>query len=98
MSALRPAARSAQKTTCSWSSASMRSKRVNIMTPSQRDQDIVAVDLHLELFLLQVGVERIDAVRDVVLPAMPGAGDDLAAEFAFSQRPALVLADVINRI
>ena len=44
------------------------------------------------------GILNERAGRDVVLPAVPRAGDDRAAETAFVQRTAAMKADVVDRV
>src|SRR5713101_6364275 len=95
--ALRPAARSAQKTTCSWSSTYMLSKR-NIATPSHCNENVVAINQHFELLLYNVRVVPIHASRDIVFPPMPGTGDNCSTEFSLTQRPALMGADIIDGV
>src|SRR5438093_931298 len=95
--AVRPAARSAQKTTCSWSSAYIVSKR-GIITPLHGNKNIVAINHNFEFLLSNVGVVTVHAGRDVIFPAMPGASHNRPAEFAFAQRPALMGTDIIDGI
>src|SRR5215813_8275150 len=97
MIALRPAARSAQKTTCSWSSAYIVSKR-GIVTPLHGNENIVAINHDFELLLSDVRVVTVHAGGDVIFPAVPGAGDDRPVEFALAQGPALVGAHIVDGV
>src|SRR6267142_6566694 len=95
--AVRPAARSAQKTTCSWSSAYILSKR-DIITPSHGNEKIGAIDHDFELFLHDFRIVPIHASRDIIFPPVPRAGNDSPAQFAFTQRSTLMGADIIDRV
>src|SRR5215813_5776626 len=95
--ALRPAARSAQKTTCSWSSAYIVSKR-DIITPSHGHENVVAIDHDFELLLHDVRIVSIHASRDIIFPSVPRAGNDSPAQFAFTQWSPLMRANTIDGI
>src|SRR5262245_57729559 len=65
---------------------------------SDADEDGVAFDLHIVAVDALALVHRVDAGRDVVLPAVPGAGDDHALELALAERAAAMEARVVDRV
>lgn len=62
------------------------------------DKDVLTFDRHREMFLTDTVVEAMLARRDIVLPAVPGAGDDAARELAFGYRTTSVRADAVHRM
>src|SRR5215510_14229013 len=95
--ALRPAARSAQKTTCSSSSAYIVSKS-DIISPSRGHENVVAINHHFDLLLHDVRIVAVHSSRDIIFPPVPRAGNNSPAQFAFAQRSALMGADIIDRV
>src|SRR3970040_482167 len=57
-------------------------------TPSEADANVVALDLHFVALHLDLLVEHRFARLDVVLPAVPRAGDHFALERTLAQRTA----------
>jgi len=70
----------------------------DIITPLQGNENVVAIDHDCELLLHHVRVVSIYTSRDIVFPAMPGAGDNGSGEFSITQRPTLMGADIIDRV
>src|SRR5262249_56518702 len=63
----------------------------------ERDEDVAALDLGLVARDLQVVRDAL-AGADVVLPGVPGAGDDAALEVALAERAAAMRALVVERV
>src|SRR5690606_17629206 len=62
----------------------------------QPNQDIVTLDLHREALEVQAGVVFALAAVQVERPAVPGAGQDAAVDFAFMQRAGGMRADALG--
>src|SRR5690606_15560836 len=62
----------------------------------QPNQDIVTLDLHREALEVQAGVVFALSAVQVERPAMPGAGQDAAVDFAFMQRAGGMRADALG--
>src|ERR1700730_1870890 len=62
------------------------------------DPDVFAANFDREAGDGHGGIHRGFAGGDVVLPAVPGAGDHLALELAFAERSAAMEASVVNGV
>src|SRR3989441_13314049 len=60
------------------------------------DFDVAAFDLDRVRRDFDVAVAQVFTGLDLVLPAVPGAGDDVVFEYSFSERPAAVKAGVVE--
>src|SRR5438105_15164729 len=68
-------------------------------TPSsQCDLDLAVLDPHLVGPEPDRAVELVLAAPDVVLPAVPGAGEDVVVDATFAERPVEVEALALRRI
>jgi len=60
--------------------------------------DIVAANFHRKAGHRDSGIKGSLAGADVILPAVPGAGDHFALQLAFAQRSAAMQAGVVNGV
>ena len=61
------------------------------------DFDLITFDPHRELWLANAAVQLMLAGANVELPAVPGAHQNRADQFAFAQRSALMRANAVER-
>jgi hypothetical protein len=63
----------------------------------QVDQNVISLDAHRESPLHNHKIRIVLAGGQVELPTMPRAGDDVARQATFGQRPTLVRTDTVQR-